>query len=162
MKDGDYPCMSSALHLHFPNMWRYSSSLNVLPGPLDRCFLAVQACSAEESWFTSPSPFHCLCHTFPLLCECNYGVSFFTLPVFLLLFSSHCPLPVLAICATLFSFFVSFAIFPIPLAKPPFLLVLTYHLPSVSWKTFNISLSQQLVPGFLLFIHLPCKGIEWW
>lgn len=65
-------------------------------------------------------------------------------------------------CHVIFLFLSSFAIFPFPLDKPPFLLILTYHLPSVSWKTFSVSVSQQLVPGFLLFIHLLCKGIEWW
>lgn len=58
------------------------------------------------------------------------------------------------------SFFFHFAIFPIPLAKPPFLLILTYHLPLVPWKTFRVSPSQQLVPGFFLFICLPRKRIK--
>lgn len=57
-------------------------------------------------------------------------------------------------------FFVCFSLFSISLAKPPFLLILTYHFSSVPWKTFSAFLSQQLVPGFLLFICLPCKGIK--
>lgn len=64
---------------------------------------------------------------------------------FSLRFSSYCD-----ICHVTF-LFVCFAIVSIPFAKPPFLLILMYHLPSVPWKTFSVSLSEKLVPGVFSF-----------
>lgn len=81
----------------------------------------------------------------------------FALPVFLLFVLFW--LPFANSYVFFFFLFSLFYFFPLCLAGPLFLGAQAHPLPSVSWKMLSVPLSQQLVPGFLLSIHLPCKGI---